>query len=34
MKRKEYISIMVAGHEKCPVVNFAPACFVIDVLFL
>ena len=34
MRRKEYNSIMAAGYEKCPVVNFAPACFVIDVIFL
>ena len=33
MKRKEYNSIMVAGHGKCPVVNFALFCFVIDIYF-
>ena len=34
MRRKEYNSIVVAGYEKCPVANFAPACLVVDIIFL
>ena len=32
MKRMEYSNIMVPECEKCSALNFAPCCFVVDIL--